>query len=159
MRHRRRHHERSWLGLTLPLALFFMVGGCTATREMGAPLARKRTWELFFNRGDSAAVADLYAPNADLVMSGAPPVRGRKAIRAAIDTMLRSDVKVRIDTTQSRAFGDCAYFYGPYTVLSSQQQVVEQGTYLEVWRRHGTRWLIDLDVNATGAPMNVTSSR
>lgn len=50
------------------------------------------------------------------------------------------------------AAGHLAYFYGPYTVLS-KQQVVERGTYLEVWRRYGTQWLIELDVNATGAPM------
>ncbi len=117
-----------------------------------SPLAQKRSWELSFNRGDSAAVAALYAPNAELVMSGSAPIRGREAIRAAIDTMARSGVKVRIGTDRIAAVGDLAYFYGPYGV-SSKQGIVERGTYLEVWHRYGSQWLIDLDVNATGAPI------
>jgi len=43
--------------------------------------------------------------------------------------------------------GDLAYFYGPYSV-SSKQGVVEKGMYLEIWRRHDGRWLIELDVNS-----------
>ena len=132
------------------------MGGCSGRADSGPPLAQKHSWEVSFNRGDSAAVTALYAPNAELVMSGSPPIRGRAAIRAAIGSMLRSGVKVRIDTDRASAVGDLAYFYGPYSV-SSAQGVVERGTYLEVWHRHGHDWLIDLDVNATGAPISSTS--
>lgn len=117
------------------------------------PLAQKHFWEESFNRGDSAAVAALYAPDAQLVMSGAAPVRGRAAIRAELDRMFQSGVKVRIDTARAEQAGDLAYFYGPYGV-SSKQGVVERGMYLEIWRRHGKRWLIELDVNSTGAPID-----
>ncbi len=88
-------------------------------------------------------------------MSGTAPIHGRDAIRATIDKMIQSGVKVRIDTDRRTAAGDLAYFYGPYTV-SSRGTVVERGTYLEIWRRYGTQWLIDLDVNATGAPVTAS---
>lgn len=86
-------------------------------------------------------------------MSGAAPVRGHAAIRAAIDKMVQSGVKVHIDTARAEPAGDLAYFYGPYSV-SAKQGVVERGTYLEIWRRHGGQWLLELDVNATGAPIH-----
>jgi uncharacterized protein (TIGR02246 family) len=126
------------------------MGGCGGSMHSGPPLARKQTWEVSFNQGDAATVAALYAPDAQLVMSGEAPIRGRAPIRAAIDKMLYSGVKVRIGTDRAAAAGNLAYFYGPYEV-SSSQRVVERGTYLEVWRRYGRQWLIELDVNATGA--------
>jgi quinohemoprotein ethanol dehydrogenase len=119
----------------------------------GLPLTQKRSWEKSFNSGNSAAVAALYAPDAELIMSGAAPVRGHAAIRAAVDKMVQSGVKVRIDTARAERAGDLAYFYGPYSV-SAKQRVVERGTYLEIWRRHGEQWLLELDVNATGAPIH-----
>ncbi len=131
------------------------LAGCKGRADSEPPLAQKHSWEVSFNRGDSAAVAALYAPNAELVMSGTAPIHGRDAIRAAVDKMIQSGVKVRIDTDRRTAAGDLAYFYGPYTV-SSRGTVVERGTYLEIWRRYGTQWLIDLDVNATGAPVTAS---
>ena len=142
----------AWPRLALLIAAVLLVGGCGARTDNGAPLARKRLWELFFNRGDAAAVAALYARHAELVMSGTPPVHGRGAIGAAIAAMVHSGVKVSIGTDRIAAAGDLAYFFGPYRVLR-QQKLVERGTYLEIWRRYGRRWLIELDVNAVGAPV------
>ncbi len=138
--------------LVLILALFLVAGGCSARAGTGAPIAHKRLWEVFFNRGDAAAVAALYSRNAELALSGAPPIRGRDAIRAALTRMVQSGVKVRIDVDRSAAAGDWAYFFGPYRVLR-RRKIVEQGSYLEVWRRHGARWLIDLDIMAAAAPI------
>jgi ketosteroid isomerase-like protein len=141
--------------LTLALVALLALGGCSLHTDTRPTLAQKQLWEVLFNRGDSPAVAGLYSQNAELVMSGAPPVVGRQAIRAAVAKMVQSGVKVRIDNERSAAAGDLAYFFGSYTVLL-QQRVVERGTYLEVWHRYDSQWLIDLDVNATGTPI-VTS--
>jgi uncharacterized protein (TIGR02246 family) len=140
-----------WLRGALATALALAVAGCGGLQSPGLPLPQKRSWEDSFNRGNAAAIVALYAPDAELVMSGAAPVHGRAAIRAEVDKMVQSGVKVRIDTTRARQVGDLAYFYGPYSV-SAKQGVVERGMYLEIWRRHGEQWLIELDVNATGAP-------
>lgn len=147
-----------WLCGALAIALALAVAGCGGLQSAGLPLRQKRSWEGSFNKGNSAAVAALYAPDAELVMSGAPPVRGRAAIREEADKMVQSGVKVRIDTARAEQAGDLAYFYGPYSV-SSKQGLVERGTYLEIWRRHGRQWLIELDVNATGAPIDRARQR
>ena len=146
---------RRWL--LLPLAALLVLAWHEARASTGAPLARKRLWEGYFNRGDAAGVASLYARNAELAMSGAPLVRGRAAIHAAISRMEHSGAKVRIGTERSVAVGNMAYFSGPYRVLL-KCRVVERGTYLEVWHRYGRRWLIDLDVNAS-APIDQNPQR
>lgn len=150
--HTRMGEAQRWLRGTLTLALALVVAGCGVHQSSGLPLSQKRSWEDSFNSGNSAAVAALYAPDAQLIMSGVAPVRGRPAILAAVTSMVQSGVKVRIDTARAEQVGDLAYFYGPYSV-SSKQGVVERGTYLEIWRRHRDQWLIELDVNATGAPI------
>lgn len=111
----------------------------------------KHSWEVAFNRGDAAAVTALYSQDAQLVMSGSPPARGQAAIRAAVEAMMRSGVKVKIGTDQNTGSGDLAYVYGHYAVLDHDgAKSVEEGSYVEVWRRRGDTWLIDLDVNAVG---------
>ncbi len=151
MTHRSTVAGRQSLGVTLAFtAILLAMAGRRSPAESDLPLAQKHSWEVSFNQGDVAAVAALYAPDAELVMSGAGPVRGREAIRIAIDKMFHSGVKVRIATDRAAATGDLTYFYGPYSVLS-KQLVVERGMYLEVSRRYHGHWLIELDVNATGA--------
>jgi uncharacterized protein (TIGR02246 family) len=126
-------------------------GGVTSP---GVPPDLKHSWEVAFNRGDADAVAALYSPSAELVMSGSAPIHGRTAIRAAIDSMVKSNVKVRIGAEQNVGSGDVAYVYGPYSVVDHEGVVVvDSGTFLEVWRRRAGRWEIDLDVNAAGAPV------
>jgi len=116
----------------------------------GVPPELKHSWEVSFNRSDADAVAALYSPDAQLVMSGSPPIHGKAAIRASVDQMIKSGMKVRIGADQNVGSGDIAYVYGPYTVLDPTGRTAETGTYLEVWRRRGGVWQLDLDVNAAG---------
>jgi ketosteroid isomerase-like protein len=127
-----------------------LLAACDNARSPGVPPELKHSWELAFNRGDSAAVAGLYSENAQLAMSGAAPVHGASAIRAAIDDMIKSNLKVRIGTEQNVSDGGVGYVYGPYSVFERDGRVVESGSYVEVWRRRHGVWQIDLDVNAAG---------
>jgi hypothetical protein len=56
-----------WLHGALATALTLAVAGCGGLQSPGLPLPQKHSWEESFNRGDSAAVAALHAPDADLV--------------------------------------------------------------------------------------------
>lgn len=117
----------------------------------GVPPQLKHSWEVSFNKGDADTVTRLYSDKAELIMSGAKPVQGRDAIHQTVEDMIKSGVKVRIGATQNVGSGDLAYVYGPYSVLEHEGgKVVETGTYVEVWRRRGGGWQIDLDVNSSG---------
>lgn len=132
------------------------LGACVSvpgTITPGVSPQLKHSWEVSFNRGDAAAVAALYAPDAQLVMSGAAPVRGVANIQRAIADMISSGVKVRIDAEQNIGAGDIAYVYGKYVVQRGEGgPETERGSYVEVWRRRDGEWKIDLDLNAVGAP-------
>jgi ketosteroid isomerase-like protein len=141
--------------ITAALAAALSLSGCSrSATSPGVPPDVKHSWEVAFNRGDADAVAALYSPNAELVMSGAAPLRGPSAIRAAINDMIKARLKVHIGSEQNVGNEDVAYVYGPYSVLDKADgRVVEAGAYLEVWRRRQGIWQIDLDVNAVGPPI------
>jgi ketosteroid isomerase-like protein len=153
------------LGSGSPTAGRFFVTACLAlvlaacmpapsTTSPGVSPELKHSWEVSFNRGDASAVAALYAPDAQLVMSGAAPIRGVANIERAIEDMIKSGVKVRIDAEQNIGAGDIGYVYGTYIVRRGEGgPETERGAYVEIWRRRNGAWKIDLDVNASGAPL------
>jgi len=132
--------------------LLVSLAACVAgprVAEPGVPPELKHSWELSFNRGNAKAVADLYAPDAQLVMSGTPPIRGSADIRHAIEEMIKTGVKVHIDVETNIGSGDIAYVYGSYTISDGKVgRETERGSYVEVWRRRAAAWVIVLDVNA-----------
>ena len=142
-------------------SLMALLTACSQSiTQPGVSPELKHSWEVAFNRGDAAAVVNLYADDAQLVMSGATPVRGKAAIRAAIEEMIKSGAKVRIGAEQNRGSGGLAYVSGPYSVLAHEGgPVLESGSYVEVWSQHNGQWLIDLDVNASGPPFVPPASR
>ncbi len=144
------HSATPWCPL-VAAGVVLALSACGGVVSPGVSPELKHSWEVDFNRGDATAVAARYSPDAQLVMSGGAPIRGQAAIRAAIEGMVKSGVKVRIGTDQNFGSGDVAYVYGPYSVLEHEGgQVTERGAYVEVWRRRGGVWQIDLDVNAAG---------
>lgn len=125
--------------------------GATGSVSPGVSPELKHSWEEHFNHGDAAAVAALYAPDAELVMSGSENAKGTAAIRSVVDAMIQSGAKVHIQTSQNVGAGDIAYVYGTYEVLDHEGgKATERGSYVEVWRRLGGVWKITLDVNAAG---------
>jgi uncharacterized protein (TIGR02246 family) len=146
-------------------SLLLLLGVLTLTAcgsdvvSPGVSLELKHSWEVSFNKGDAAVVAKLYSEDAQLVMSGSAPVRGRAAIRSTVEEMIKSGVKVRIGTDQNVGSGDLAYVYGHYSVLDHEGgKSVEEGTYVELWRRRAGTWLIELDVNSVGAAASPATS-
>ena len=140
-------------GGAIAAAAAMTLGACGARGSVspGVSPELKHSWEVNFNRGDAAAVAALYAPDAQLVMSGSETARGPEAIRAVVAAMIQSGVKVHIDSSQNVGAGDIAYVFGTYSVQDHEGgKEVERGSYVEVWRREDGAWKISLDVNATG---------
>jgi uncharacterized protein (TIGR02246 family) len=148
-----RSHIRPTAALAAIVACLAVLAACAPERSVspGVPPELKHSWEVNFNRGDAAAVAALYAPDAQLLMSGSAPVVGAAAIRAAVESMIKTGVKVKIDAAQNVGAADLAYVYGAYSILEhAGGREVERGTYVEVWRRVDGAWKITIDINATG---------
>jgi len=144
----------SFRRLALALLVAALVAGCTpGASSPGVPPELKHSWEVNFNKGDGAAVVALYAPDAELVMSGSETAKGSAAIAAAIDAMIKSGAKVHIAATQNVGAADLAVVSGTYVVEDGASgSAIERGGYVEVWRRIDGAWKIVTDINAA-APL------
>ena len=146
------------------LVLIALLAGCRAQREkparpaqaetptdvMGKILGAQVAWGDAHNRGDSTALAALYDPQATLIPHGAPPIKGRDAIRhywatifaARTDTVLRSAA----GTDQLDIAGDIAVETGSVTFTlrpraggAERQDVMH---YLVAWKKTGAYWAL-----------------
>lgn len=129
-----------------------LLAACKPTPTIvspGVPPELKHSWEVSFNRGDAAAVAALYEPDARLLMSGSAPVIGRANIQKAVADMIAARLQAKIDAEQNLASGDLAYVFGSYRVLHAHNGTeAERGSFVEVWRRRKGAWAISVDINA-----------
>lgn len=147
-------HVATSLVLVAAASLVASCGG-PGTVSPGVSPELKHSWEVNFNRGDATAVAALYAPDAELAMSGSATAKGSAEIRAVVEAMIKSGAKVHIDTSQNVGAGDIAYVYGTYAVLDHEGGAeTERGHYVEVWRRIDGVWKITLDLNAAGPALS-----
>jgi uncharacterized protein (TIGR02246 family) len=135
--------------LCTSLAALLVAACAPASTSPGVPPELKHSWEVNFNKGDVAAVTALYAPDAELVMSGSETAKGTTAIAAAVEAMIKSGAKAHIDANQNVGAGDVAYVSGTYTIDDGKGgPPMERGGYVEVWRRIDGAWKIVIDINA-----------
>jgi len=103
-----------------------------------------------FNKGDAAAVADMYAAEAKLLPPNSQMIEGRQNIQAFWQIPITAGAKLQaLDTVQVDVRGDLAYELGKYTFTipqASGQSVTDQGKYLVVWKKQGRSWKLLLDI-------------
>jgi uncharacterized protein (TIGR02246 family) len=107
-----------------------------------------RGYENAWQRGDAAALAALFTEDGFVLQSGRPPVRGRRAIRAAYAGQGGSALRLRAlgaAETDTVAFIVGAYTYG--------EDVADRGKFTLTLRRGaGGPWLIFSDMDNSNEP-------
>jgi uncharacterized protein (TIGR02246 family) len=133
------------------LAGLLLLGGCTAPRTPVGPendvLARLSLYEDGIRRMDFNQVADLFAPEGEVVNPGGAPVRGRETIRRFLRSFAGYKVvenTVRAEST--RIDGSSAHQVGTYTqavVVPGGTTVHVRGRFAADWQREGAGpWLL-----------------
>lgn len=132
-----------------------VLAGCLAIAAAPAFAQSKATiqqlddaWAAAFNKGDGAAVAAMYTPDATVLPPGANLVQGRKAIAAfwsqaarQLGDMTLKAVDVRpLSPTAAREIG---LFTGKTKDANPQQA---DGKYVVVWHKLGGHWRLFTDI-------------
>ncbi len=107
----------------------------TADKEFGAA----------FNRGDFAALASLYMPDATILPPGAPLASGRAAIQEFWRQSAQQLKDLDIRATDVIPLGpDAAREIGAFTATVGGAPVT--GKYVVIWRRAGEAWRLQTDI-------------
>jgi uncharacterized protein (TIGR02246 family) len=120
-------------------------------------------WEGAVVVRDTAAIADLHAPEARLLLPGRPPIEGREAVaaawarRLALPGLSLTWDPAAVEVAESR---DLAVETGGYeqTHEGAAGPVREEGSYLVVWRRLDGEWKVWIGVPLAGTAAGDTAS-
>jgi ketosteroid isomerase-like protein len=150
-------------GFTRALAVVAFVAAAApasadSAAELKALMAVDKGWESAYARRDADALASFYDENAVLLPPGAPPVKGRAAIRAYFANDVAEAAKAGISFVlgpdpQGGISGYFGWASGTYVAKDKTGKVVETGKYLSVSQKKGGKWLYVRDTwNSDGTP-------
>ena len=94
-----------------------------------------RTMEEAFFNGNADALSMLYTEDAEWLVPGAPPVRGRQAIAEAWKGVIGSGGnRVRVEVREVQDCGESAYDIGAFTITGPDGAVLGAGKYIVIWQ-------------------------
>jgi uncharacterized protein (TIGR02246 family) len=100
-----------------------------------------------FAQGDAAGLASLYTEDAQLLPPGGEITRGWEAIRAFWQAAMDSGVSaVRLEIAEVENHGDTAIEVSRYTLLGADDQVLDYGKYIVIWKHARGAWKLHRDI-------------
>ena len=105
------------------------------------------SFESIFGRGDAAGMADLYTDNGMLLPTGSDFVKGKQAIQAFWQGAMDMGIKnAKLDIVEGEQHGDTAIEMGQYTLSSADDQVMDAGKYVVIWKHEDDTWKLHRDI-------------
>jgi len=120
----------------------------TKTSEIHAIIGTlAKNFESTFARGDAADIADFYTENGMLLPAGSDFVRGKQDIKdfwqVAIDMGIKS---INLDILEVEQHADTAIEMSKYTLYNADNQEIDQGKGIVVWKYENSAWKLHRDI-------------
>ena len=132
-----------WPFVALFLACKTTVAFAEAPAEQIALDAAIEAWELAYIARNADAMVALTTEDFVLLPPNSAAVRGREAAEAEWRRMRSSDVvQISIDGEETVIDGNLAYQIGSYAHTLSNNRVLMQGMYIDIWKRIDGEWRI-----------------
>jgi uncharacterized protein (TIGR02246 family) len=146
---------KEFLAFLIALPLLLSLGSATAQQSdiRGVIEEGNKQWSAAFSTGDSAAIAAMYTPNAQLFPMHNEIVSGMEAIKQFWQGVITSGVKgATLTTLEVDEQGDTAYEVGKYELRGEGNKVLDHGKYVVVWKREQGKWRLHRDIWNTNMP-------
>src|ERR1700761_6254556 len=92
-------------------------------------------------KGDGAALAALYSPDAQVMPAGSEPIRGAEAIQKFWQGALDSGISaIGLKTVEVFGHGPTATEVGEYELRDKAGKILDHGKYIVVWQLAGGKW-------------------
>jgi uncharacterized protein (TIGR02246 family) len=109
-----------------------------------------------FNKGDAAAVANMYAIDGRVLPPNSEAVEGRANIQKFWQGAITAGLKmVSLEITHLETQGNLAVEVGSYTTTvpgAGGATITDKGKYVVVWKRQGRAWKLAVDIFNTNLP-------
>ena len=111
------------------------------------------SFEASFMRGDAAAIAGLFTHSGALLPTGMDTIRGAGSIQTFWQSAMAMGIsKVKLKTRDIEELDGTAIELGTYTLFGSNDQQVDQGKYLVVWKEETGQWKLHHEIWNTSRP-------
>jgi len=112
-----------------------------------AIMAANQQFMASFSGGDAAGIAQLYTEDGQVLPPGMEPIAGRPGIQAFWQGAMDMGVKsAGLETLEVTHLGDSACEVGRFVLHSGDGQILDQGKYVVIWKRHGSDWQLHRDI-------------
>jgi len=143
----------------LLITLLIICAASVAEAQQSARTAIEANTKQFveaFNKGDAAAVANMYTMDARVLPPNAEMVEGRGNIQKFWQGAMTAGVKmVSLETVHVETQGNVAVEVGRYTTTTpgaGGTTTTDKGKYVVIWKREGGSWKLAVDIFNTNIP-------
>ena len=131
------------------LAICFGLLASPALAQSKAAIQKlEDQWGAAFNKGDAAAVAAMYAMDADVLPAGDAMAKGRAAIEALWKKDMGAIGDVKCTTLDVKPLGGSAAREIGTCTFKTKSQPPQEGAlkYAVVWQKEGGQWKLLTDI-------------
>jgi len=137
------------LALAIPFPAFAQAGAGNLRPQIEKLV---QAWQDAYNAGDAAAVTALYTTDAKLLVPGAEPGTGPKAIQELIAADIALGGKLTLTLVDVVGFGDYALETGSWVATSPDGKHLDHGPYLVLYKKAGGGWKMYRDIWNSSMP-------
>jgi uncharacterized protein (TIGR02246 family) len=107
-----------------------------------------------FNSGNAAGVAMMYAEEAKIMPPNSEIVTGREAIQGFWQAVLDMGVaKAALKIVEAEKHDDTAIEIGLYELSAANDQVLDKGKYVVIWKKVEGEWKMHRDIWNSNLPL------
>jgi uncharacterized protein (TIGR02246 family) len=140
----------------LILALTSLMATTAYANDTASEINKVNTqFETAVANGDAASLANnVYTHNGQVLPTTANIITGRENIQAFWQSVFDMGVKkAKLDTIELDDLGDTAVEVGKYTLSDSEDNTLDHGKYIVVWKKVDNQWQYHRDIwNSSVAP-------
>lgn len=141
--------------VVLLASLAFMVAVAApalAKKEREKIDERAAAWRKAFEERDAGRVASIYGEDGMLLPPNADVIQGIEAIATFWKGMMDIEATLQLTNQETHADGKLGYRLGTFKVFAKDGAVLDQGKYLEIWKRDDDQWWMTRDIWNSSLP-------
>lgn len=110
--------------------------------------------EASFASGDAAGIAGVSTDEAEIFPTGQTSVQGKAAIQAFWQKALDAGIKrAKLTTMSLEELGGTAIEIGQYIMFGADEQQIDEGKLLVIWKKQDGQWRLHRDIWNTSLPV------
>jgi len=110
-------------------------------------------WAEAYDSGDAAAVAAIYSEDGTLLPPNEQTVVGRDAIEKSWAAMIDDGLSAEVTYAETGSDGDLGYKVGTFAIKDSQGKPLDEGKFVELWKRIDGEWKLHRDIYNSSLPL------